>query len=157
MSSAPPTDDTRLVIRRLCDAAPAEVFRAWTEPEALARWFVPAPGMRHSDISIDLRPGGAWSIAMATPGGEDHGVSGEYLEVSPPARLRFTWAWQSTPDRVSLVTVELRPKGAGTELTLTHERFFDRAARDRHGEGWAACLGQLDAALKAMTQREARQ
>jgi uncharacterized protein YndB with AHSA1/START domain len=156
MNATSAADDTKLVIRRLCDAAPAEVFRAWTEPQALASWFVPAPGTRHSDIRVDLRPGGAWSIAMVMPNGEDHRVGGEYIEVSPPGRLRFTWAWQSTPHRVSLVTVELRAKGAGTQLTLTHERFFDRDARDRHGQGWAACLGQLDAALKALTSREAR-
>lgn len=45
------------------------------------------------------------------------------------------------------MTVRLRPKGTGTELTLTHEQFFDDEARDKHRHGWEGCLGRLEHAL----------
>jgi uncharacterized protein YndB with AHSA1/START domain len=80
---------------------------------------------------------------MRDPDGDEHRVSGTYREIEPDRRLVFTWAWESTPERESLVTVELRPLASGTELVLTHERFADADTRDRHDEGWAGCLDAL--------------
>jgi uncharacterized protein YndB with AHSA1/START domain len=52
--------------------------------------------------------------------------------------------WKSTPERESVVTVLLKPEGDGTLLTLTHEQFFDDAARDSHQHGWDGALEKLD-------------
>ena len=59
-------------------------------------------------------------------------------------KLVFTWAWRSTPERESLVTVLIEPDGDGSLLTLTHEQFFDEAARDRHSHGWTGSLDKLE-------------
>ena len=64
--------------------------------------------------------------------------------MTPDQRLVFTWAWRSTPERESLVSVALRPDGAATLLTLTHEQFFDQAARDGHERGWTGTLDKLE-------------
>jgi uncharacterized protein YndB with AHSA1/START domain len=71
-------------------------------------------------------------------------VSGSYLEVEPHRKLVFDWRWQSTPERVSLVTITLCPSGGGTELVFVHEKFFDQAARDSHNQGWAGAFLKLD-------------
>ena len=71
-------------------------------------------------------------------------MSGVYREVVPNEKLVFTWAWRSTPERESLVTVSIKPDGAGSLLTLTHEQFFDEPARDRHEHGWIGCLNKLE-------------
>ena len=76
-------------------------------------------------------------------------MSGEYSEVVPKRRLAYTWAWESTPDRVSLVTVDLSPANGGTELVLTHHRFFDGAARDRHQQGWTRVLDRFERYVSA--------
>jgi uncharacterized protein YndB with AHSA1/START domain len=136
-----------LSIERHYEVAPEKVWRAWTEPQALTRWFGPGNTECVTDAQLDVRPGGRYSIAFRTADGESHRVSGTYEEVEPCRRLRFTWAWQSTPDRVSLVTVDLAPKGAGTDMSFRHERFFDRAARDNHEQGWTATLEKLAAFL----------
>lgn len=91
----------------------------------------------------DVRVGGRFRVIMRSPDGEAHDASGTYLEVVPEAKLVFTWAWRSAPERESRVTVVLRPEGATTELTLRHERFVDEAARDAHREGWASALDRL--------------
>jgi len=75
--------------------------------------------------------------------GEYHEVGGVYREMVPNARLVFSWAWHSTPERQSVVTVSLKPDGDGTLLTLTHEQFFDSAARDGHQRGWNGALEKL--------------
>jgi uncharacterized protein YndB with AHSA1/START domain len=98
---------------------------------------------------LDVRAGGRYRIAFHTPDGELHEVSGAYEEVLENRRLSFTWAWQSTPDRVSLVTIELQPTAQGCELSFRHERFFDQQARDNHERGWTGTFAKLDEFLRA--------
>ncbi len=136
-----------LAIDRTLRAAPQRVWQAWTQAEALKKWFAPADAFKVEVAEADVRVGGRYRIVMTAPDGEVHDVSGVYREVVPNERLAFTWAWRSTPERVSLVTVTLRPAGSGTALTLQHEQLFDESARDHHREGWIALLGRLEASL----------
>ena len=69
----------------------------------------------------------------------------------PNARLVFSWAWHSTPERESQVTVVIKPDGAGTLLTLHHEQLFDEAARAGHERGWTAGLDKLEHLLASNT------
>ncbi|HEY1995499.1 SRPBCC domain-containing protein [Paraburkholderia sp.] len=132
-----------LSLRRHIKASPARIFRAWTEPAQILKWIRPADTeMLHAEM--DARVDGRFRMLMRGASGEEHDVSGRYLEVVPDARLVFTWAWRSTPERESLVTIDLRPDGEGTLLTLTHEQFFDEAARDRHQQGWNSWLDCLE-------------
>ena len=140
--------DTRarpaLSLERTFKAPPDEVWRAWTDPGAMKRWFAPGDEFSVPIAEAEVRVGGRYRIVMKAPDGEQHDVSGVYREVVPNRKLVFTWAWRSTPERESLVTVLLRPAGSGTELTLTHEQFFDEEARDKHQHGWIGCLGRLE-------------
>jgi uncharacterized protein YndB with AHSA1/START domain len=83
-------------------------------------------------------------IAAASPDGEKHQVGGTIREVVPNQKLVYTWAWHSMPERESLVTVEFKPHGDGTMLTLRHEQLFDEATRDRHQHGWSGALDKLE-------------
>ena len=93
---------------------------------------------------IDLRVGGRYRISFEAGDGEYFQVGGVYREVIPGARIAFSWAWYSTPERESQVTVSLQPDGGGTLLTLHHEQFFDEAARDGHGRGWNDLFDKLE-------------
>jgi len=133
-----------LIIKRRVPAPPERCFRAWTEPEALKRWF--GPGTNEVVLAeMDPRVGGRYRLVMRSADGEQHDVSGEFREVVENRKLVFTFAWRSAPERQSLVTVEFVPAGDATALTLTHEHFFDEAARDRHRQGWTASLDKLAA------------
>jgi uncharacterized protein YndB with AHSA1/START domain len=94
---------------------------------------------------IDLRPGGRYRFSFDDQSGEHHEVSGTYREVVPNARLVFSWAWRTTPERVSQVSVTLKPDGDGTLLTLHHEQCFDERARDGHARGWTGMLDNIEA------------
>jgi uncharacterized protein YndB with AHSA1/START domain len=97
----------------------------------------------------DPKVGGRYRIVMQMPSGEQHRVGGIYREVVTNEKLVFTWAWESTPERQSLVTVKLKRAGDGTDMTLIHEQFFDEAARDRHQHGWTGSLERLARYLSA--------
>lgn len=137
-------ENTRLLIKRTLNADIETVFDAWTKPEQLRRWFAPYETMEVVVSETDVRVGGCYRIVMRTENGEEMGVSGVYREVVRGRKLSFTWAWDGTPDRQSVVTVELSPAPNATNLTLIHERFADQAARDRHQGGWKACLDQFE-------------
>ena len=84
------------------------------------------------------------SLADARAKRRRHDVGGVYREVVPNEKLVFTWAWKSTPERESLVTVLIKPDGDGSLLTLTHEQFFDEDVRDRHQQGWTGALDKME-------------
>jgi uncharacterized protein YndB with AHSA1/START domain len=143
MSSKP-----SLTLKRRLNALPAKVYGAWTDSARISHWF----GPENAEIlraETDVRVGGRFRIVFRGPDGEEHDVGGVYREVVPNEKLVFTWAWRTTPERESLVTVALTRDGDGTLLTLMHEQFFDEAARDRHVRGWNETLDKLESYLRA--------
>jgi uncharacterized protein YndB with AHSA1/START domain len=134
-----------LTLKRRLHAAPAKVYAAWTDPEKIARWFGPAQVVAGSvRAEIDAREGGRYRVSFDMQDGEHHEVAGVYREMVPNRKLTFSWAWHSTPERESQVTVSLQPDGEGTLLTLHHEQLFDSAARDGHEGGWTGTLDKLE-------------
>ena len=147
MANIKTQERSSLSIVRKLDAAPGKVWRAITEPEMLKRWMAPSDDFKIPVVEAELRVGGRYHIIMNAPDGQVHDVSGVYREIVPNKKLVYTWAWKSTPERESVVTIELRPTGGGTELTLKHEQFADAEARDRHQQGWMGCLARLEKAV----------
>lgn len=134
-----------LVITRVLDAPRRVVFRAWTQPDRLARWFGPK-GFTSTVYELDVRPGGRWRARMRSPEGVDHWAQGTYREVAEPERLVFTWAWEkpeSTPGREMLVTLTFAEQGAKTSLTLRQAEFETTGDRDEHVEGWNESFDRL--------------
>jgi len=155
--TAPAITPSITLVRRL-KAPPARVFEAWTDPKLLGQWF--GPHRTHVDqAEADVRVGGGFRIVIVEDAdvragrGARHEACGTYRAIEPPCRLVFDWWWASTAERVSLVTVTLRPVPEGTELTLLHERFADEATATRHIRGWTESLERLDA-LTAQTTTE---
>lgn len=136
-----------LTIKRRFNAAPAKVFAAWSDPEKMTHWMGPA-GVQKLVAKTDLRVGGKYHIQMIMAG-DEHNVSGVYREIVPNEKLVFTWAWKSTPERESLVTVTFKDDNGGTIMTLLHEQFFDADARDRHNAGWTGTMDKLEKYLEA--------
>lgn len=146
-SDAEPAARPSLTLKRRLNAAPEKVYAAWADPERLVQWFGPASVDAGSvKADIDLRVGGRYRISFNANGGYNE-VGGFYREVVPNERLVFSWAWHSTPERESLVTVMLKPDGGGTLLTFNHAQFVDATARDNHERGWTELLAKLETYL----------
>jgi uncharacterized protein YndB with AHSA1/START domain len=136
-----------LTIKRRFNAPPAKVYAAWTDPEKITRWMGP-PDVQKVVAESDLRVGGRYRIRMIMKD-DEHDVSGVYREIVPDEKLVFTWAWKSTPERESLVTVVVKNDNGGTIMTLMHEQFFDEDARDRHNSGWTSIMDRLAQIVEA--------
>ena len=137
-----------LTLERHYPVAAEKVWRAWTDPQAVKRWWGPTPGEPVSLAELDVRVGGRFRIVFGGADGKMHECAGAYKEVVPNRKLVFTWSWpNSTPDRISVVTIEFRAAGKGTDLLFKHEQLFDEAARDGHKRGWSGALDKLAAYL----------
>ena len=162
MTRRPKTDPSLdLVLEREVPVRPALVWRAWTEPEHLMRWFTPVPWTT-VDCEIDLRPGGAFRTVMRSPEGEEFPGTSCYLEIVPERKLVWTSAlgvdYRPSPEQpeglVFTATILLEPSGKGTKYTAIaiHRSPDDRERHAEMGfhEGWGAALEQLVAVAKEM-------
>ena len=145
MDQARLAEKPSLSLTRSYPVAPEKVWRAWTDPEALKRWWGPGGNDPVSVAELDVRVGGRFRIVFGGPQGDDHEVRGAYREVVPNRKLVFTWTWpRSTPERESLVSLAFRPAGTGTELAFLHQQLFDESVRDGHRRGWTESLDKLE-------------
>lgn len=131
-----------LTLTRLFDAPPALVFKAWTGPEHVARWWGP------KDFTVpscewDFRPGGRWRACMRSAEGAEYRSRGVFREIAAPERLVFTFAWEEPDALETLVTVTLSEQDGKTRLTFHQTPFKSRRQRDSHLEGWGECMDRL--------------
>jgi len=114
-----PTDTQILITREF--AVPRHlVFRAWTTPELVRRWWHADRG-EVTAAEIDLRVGGRWRFAMVTPSGFEVAFSGEYREIVPDERLVWTETYERMPDAETVQTMTLTVTGGRTTMTILAE------------------------------------
>jgi predicted 3-demethylubiquinone-9 3-methyltransferase (glyoxalase superfamily)/uncharacterized protein YndB with AHSA1/START domain len=109
-----------VVITRIFDAPRGLVFKAWTHPEHMARWWGPQ-GFTNPICELDARVGGAWRIVMRSPAGIEYPCGGVYREIVEPERLVFTNIAtdnEGNPVLDGLTTVIFAEHGGKTKLTL---------------------------------------
>jgi uncharacterized protein YndB with AHSA1/START domain len=142
MAAAKTAQETTVQIRRTFNASRERVYNAWTKLDEIARWFAPTDDFETIVDQLDVREGGTYRIIMRRPDG-NHTVTGQYLQVQPPAKLVYTWRWEEkTPSDVSQVTIEFNQRDDGTEVVLT-QRLVDEKDRNDHAKGWGQCLDRL--------------
>ena len=141
-------------ITRIFGAPRDLVWRAWTEAEQLARWFMPH-GFTVPECEVDLRPGGRFRMTVRAPDGSESPTGGEFREIDPPQRLVFTTTGFDGPDRVPMLevlnTATFADRGDKTELTLhaVVTKASPEMAAPLAGmeEGWLQSLEKLDGLL----------
>lgn len=138
-------------LERIFPAPPAQVFHALTNLEAKSRWFSGPPGAVPRERSLDVRPGGREVAEMRWADGTISRFDAVYFDVIQDARLIYAYEMHIDGEKisVSLATVELRPDGDGTKLSIAEQGCFingyeDNGSRE-HGTGYL--LGRLGTAL----------
>ncbi len=129
-------------VTKVIPAPQKDVFEAWLDPEALARFMLPAEGMSSPKVEVDAREGGSFLIVMKA-GDKEMPHRGDYLTIQKYERLSFTWISAYTiPD--STVTLDLKALSpTETELTLTHVGFPNEESCKNHEGGWGKILATL--------------
>lgn len=162
------TDLPEYVLERTFDAPPALVWRTWTEPDLVTRWY--GPGVTSIVHAMEVKPGGVWLHEMQW-GGNSMYQKADYVEVDPPNRLVMI-QWSSTdaegnpipnqmqpdwPEKL-LTTVTFVENAGKTDMRLTwvpHEAtaaeiaFFE-GAMEGLGQGWGAGMEALSALLSEL-------
>ena len=154
-----PNNDRELVLARIVDATPEQVYRVWTTPERYGEWFCPKP-WRAEVEKMDLRPGGAAVTTMHGPNGEVMPNPGIYLEVVPGRKLVFTDAytegWVPAEDGGMMTAVlTFEPHGDGQTRYVArcgHPTVAKRQQHEQMGflEGWDIVADQMEALAKTL-------
>ena len=154
-----PNHDNELVLARLMDATPEQLFKVWSTPERYSEWFCPKP-WRAEATKMDLRAGGASEITMYGPDGEVFPQPGMYLEVVPNEKIVFTDAftegWVPTANggmMTCVLTFERRPDGKTLYLARCgHPSAEKKAQHEQMGfhEGWGIVAEQCEALAKTL-------
>lgn len=146
-SNVAEANDRELVIARTFDAPPSLVFKAWTEPEHLARWWGPRGFTSTVVGKLEVRAGGSYRIHMRSPEGTDHWSQGVYREVVEPERLVMVGAWTDANGKYispeTVTTLIFEEHEGKTRLTLHTTGFESVTARDAHRGGWNSSMDRL--------------
>jgi len=134
-----------LLITRVFHAPRELVFRAWTDPEHIRKWFGPRDHPA-TQMTMDVRPGGQWRGCLrSTETGNDLWLGGIYREIVPPERLVFTFAWEEEGERglETVVTITFVEQGATTLMTFRQTPFQSVDELDGHRGGWTSSFDRL--------------
>ncbi len=124
-----PADD-RILITREFDAPKHLVYRAWTEPGLIERWWGGERGVVKS-VEVDLRVGGVWRCVMVLDDGSEAAFRGEYREVVTNERIVSTEVYEGAPGVQALNTVTFEEREGRTILRVLVEH-ASKEARDAH-------------------------
>ncbi len=125
-------------VERLLPAPIEAVFAAWTDPASMSQWFSPTG---QATVEADVRVGGRLRVVMSGEGIKIEHL-GEYLTITPPCLLSFTWSSRYTGNAPSVVTVSFAPEGEGTRLVLVHDGLPVETA-EAHRTGWGSIVRRL--------------
>lgn len=124
-----PADDQILITREF-DAPKHLIFRAYTTPELVKRWWHANRG-EVTSIEIDLRVGGTWRYVMIATGGFEVAFHGEYREIVPDERLVSTEVFEGMPDAEAVNYLTLTESFGHTTLSLLVQH-ANKEQRDAH-------------------------
>jgi uncharacterized protein YndB with AHSA1/START domain len=123
-------EDTQILITREFDAPARLVYRAWTEPDLVRRWWSGDRGEMTS-AEIDLRVGGTWRFVMTASAGFEVAFHGEYQEIVPAERIVSTEVFEGMPDAGALNTITFSEENGRTELRILVQH-SSQENRDAH-------------------------
>lgn len=143
-------ENNDLILTRTIDVPPAIVWKMWTEPEHIVKWFAPLPWTT-VDCEIDLRQGGLFRTVMRSPEGKDYPNAGCILELVKNEKLVFTdcltadYRPSNKPFFTAILTFEKHGDGTKYTARAMHKDAEDRKTHENMGfyEGWGQCLDQL--------------
>jgi imidazolonepropionase-like amidohydrolase/uncharacterized protein YndB with AHSA1/START domain len=144
-----------LRLERTLAAPRLEVFRIWTDPQAVAKWFLPPDQAHWTELpTFDARPGGRFSLRLISKE-EFYDLHGTFREVHSPEKLVLNWRWDkdsplaNSPGSTE-VTIEFFEQAGSTRILLTQAGFQSEESRGQYERGWNRCFGEMDKLVGAV-------
>jgi len=128
-------------------ASREKVFKAWTDPESLKKWFLAEDNVVVQDVSLELSVGGHYEIKVIYPGYAPTPISGEFMKIRIPETLEYSWHTPVLGEKKTKVEVHFSDLEKGSCIHLTHGEFATAEEMQLHIEGWKGCLTQLQTYL----------
>lgn len=143
-----PQPENGYTFSRHLPAPRALVYEVWTSAEHRQRWLAPKDFQQVEAGGVP-QPGAPWFAVIRSPGGKDHRMEGEYLEVVPGERVVQTHQWinDEGPGVKTVITVTFEDEGDGTRLTFTQTGFTEEGVRVSNSEGWSEAVDNFTAYL----------
>lgn len=158
MTTTTAESERELVLTRLLDVPRHKLFRCWTEPQLMVRWFTPPP-WKTVHAEVDLRAGGSSFVLMRGPEGQEMPNRGVYLEVVPNEKLVFTdayiSAWEPSANPFMTATLTFEEAGNGKTHYTARVRHWTAEACETHRkmgfyEGWGIATDQMEALARTL-------
>jgi len=154
--SSATTKPLELTITRTFNAPRELVYELFTEPEHIVHWMGPR-GFEARSFTQDARVGGKWrGMLHPLEGGRDLWQGGTFLEIEPPSRVSYTFAWDDEngrPSEETIVTLDFEAQGNKTKLTFHQTGFTSGAERDGHYGGWSETFDKFAEYLPSAQKR----
>ena len=140
-------DSTEILIEHVFDAPRELVWKAWTDPEHVAKWWGPH-GMTTRVDELDLRRGGRWRYVMMAPDGSEYPQKGVFREIVPPETIVTSAEFEvgaEGPHKV-ILTYRFDDLGDKTKLTMRSGMYLPMSEQEQMGviEGWNSNFDSLD-------------
>ena len=121
--------DTEIAMERVFDAPREMVFKACTNPEAIAYWWGPRKYKTVVDV-LEAHTGGAWRFLNIAADGEEHAFRGEFREITPPERISYTFEYEGMPGYITLETISFEEIEDGRTRMSVLMTFDSKEGRD---------------------------
>lgn len=144
---------TRLKVEKEFPVTAAQLFEAWTRPEALQQWWHPM-GNRLQHATIELQEGGRVEYVFQNEGGShSFTIRGRYSEVKKNERLAYSWNWELSSPAIGSgeynLSVTFSSQAKGSRLQVVQENFKEDESIQPHRDGWEKALNDLADFLSA--------
>jgi len=138
------SDNDHVRIKYQFSAPIQNVWQAWTDPKIIKHWFGSDPDGIVLNALIDLRTGGSFEVKFCDSDDTEHTCNGNYLEIKPLSKLRFSWSWKSEPGHTSFVSISFTSNQQGTQMNFEHSNLNAGSAHN-YEEGWNRTFNKLEA------------
>jgi len=136
-------------VERLFDADVELLWKAWTEPAFIKRWFGSDPKGTVEEAEIELKVGGSYRISFSDSDGSRHTCFGKFLSIIPNNLLVYSWEWENEPGHISEVHVSFQSIGERARVILEHKN-LNPDSRHIYDEGWNRALDKIERIIPAI-------
>jgi uncharacterized protein YndB with AHSA1/START domain len=138
--------DDVVTLEETFNAPVEDVWRAWTAPKIILKWFGSDPHGKGLSATLDVQKDGSFEITFHDGDKTEHTCSGIYSEVKEYSRLSFSWQWRNEPGVVSFVSIDFHKKNNATQMLFTH-RNLGSESRHNYEQGWRSTFEKLKTIL----------